>query len=66
METLSRLLPAGNERAVRIGRVKFIALPLEEEPPVQPSAPASRFQRFLQRIRLLASRVDGRPMAARP
>ena len=65
METLSAPLPAEAERAHRIGRVKFMALPLDCDL-VEPQTAASSFQRFLQAIRAFASRVDGRPKAARP
>jgi len=67
METLSAAR-AEAERSVRIGRVKFVALVLEDEPqePSRLQAPASCFQRLLRLIRHLASRVDGRPVAARP
>lgn len=66
METLSAPLPAEAERAHRIGRVKFMALPLDCDPVEEPQAATSSFQRFLQAIRAFASRVDGRPKAARP
>ncbi|HUI99903.1 MAG TPA: hypothetical protein VLY46_06685 [Usitatibacter sp.] len=67
METLSAVLPADPERATRIGRVKFVALVFEDEPAASgPAAAASSLQRFLRLMRRFASRVDGRPMAARP
>jgi len=67
METLSTAPRAEAERAVRIGRVKFVALPLQDEPAVpQAVAPFPFLQRVLRLLREFASRVDGRPMAARP
>ncbi|HXS51310.1 MAG TPA: hypothetical protein VN782_02170 [Usitatibacter sp.] len=67
METLSTTPRAAADRAVRIGRVKFVALPLEDEPAAsQALATASWLHRLLQLLRHFASRVDGRPMAARP
>ncbi len=66
METLSAVLRADTERATRIGRIRFVALPLEDEPAVPQPAAAAPLRRFLQLIRRFASRVDGRPMAARP
>ncbi len=68
METLSAALRDDADRAVRIGRVKFVALALNEAACVAqaPAVAEASFHRFLRLIRRLASRVDGRPSAARP
>jgi hypothetical protein len=78
MEILSPALPDEiDERSVRIARVKFVGLPLEaasgtlgpalrdDLPVAGPQAGARPF-RLLQLLRRIASRVDGRPWAARP
>ncbi|HET7548373.1 MAG TPA: hypothetical protein VFJ86_11415 [Usitatibacter sp.] len=75
MESLSDPVP--EERAERLGRVKFVALPFDpapatlgpalrgEETLAGPRAGARPF-RLLQLLRRIAFRVDGRPKAARP
>ena len=65
--------PPATERAARIGRVKFMALPLEaaetlgpvprRDPAVADPRTGARFLAFLARI---AFRVSSRPPAARP
>jgi hypothetical protein len=74
METLSDDL-SDTDRARRIGRVVFMTLPeepgasgpaLRDDPPAAgPQAAAGPF-RLLQLLRRIASRVEGRPSAARP
>ena len=68
METLSATLRAGTERATRIGRVRFVALPFEEAggERADPAPAPEWMQRILRLFRRFASRVDGRPGAARP
>jgi hypothetical protein len=78
METVSAALrSAPGDRAARIGRVKFVGLPLEapcatlgpalrDDPPLAGPQAAARPFRLLQMLRRIASRVDGRPSAARP
>ena len=76
METLSPALAApADDRAVRLGRVKFVCLPVEpatlgpalrDAPVVAGPQAAARPFALLQLLRRIASRVDGRPSAARP
>lgn len=73
METLSAALRvatlrAGTERARRIGRVRFVALPFEEGSAerTDPVSAPEWMQRILRLFRRFPSRVDGRPGAARP
>lgn len=77
METLSpALADEAQERAARLGRVKFVALGVEpsgtlgpalrDDLPVAGPQAAARPFRLLQLLRRIASRVDGRPSAARP
>jgi hypothetical protein len=74
MESLSDELP-DTDRARRIGRVVFMALPdepetlgpaLRDDPPAAGPQAAARPFRLLQLLRRIASRVEGRPPAARP
>jgi hypothetical protein len=78
METLSpALADEADERVARLGRVKFVGLPpeaagatlgpaLRDDLPVAGPQAAARPFRLLQLLRRIASRVDGRPSAARP
>lgn len=65
---------SGRERALRIARLKFVALPAQTS--TEALGPAARHgpgvgstragARFLALLRRIASRVIGRPAAARP
>jgi hypothetical protein len=74
MESLSDEMP-DTDRARRIGRVVFMALPeehgtsgpaLRDDPPAAGPQAGARPFRLLQLLRRIASRVEGRPSAARP
>lgn len=75
MESLSG--PIHEARAERIGRVKFVAVSIEPDPatwgpalrgaaPLAGLRAAARPFRLLELLRRIASRVHGRPRAARP